>query len=302
MESKFPPELNAFFRNMETNSNPWGIGFSKRADWREGLPVKLVRDHPGAEYLFWVGCAGSFDDEGKKITHAFVHLLTAAGVDFAVLGTEEKCCGDSARRLGHEYLFQTIAAENLALFAQYKVRKIVTICPHGYNTFKREYPALLELMPSLSQEAKSNLKKIEVFHHTEFLHNLIREGRLPTLSGLNGRLTYHDPCYLGRHNGILDSPRDILSRIGPTKFLELKNSRSHSFCCGAGGGLMWTEEKLGKRINHLRAEEVIEAGADIVATACPFCLTMLRDALKDKDKAGIKVEDIAQLLADRLKT
>ena len=302
MESKFPAELNTFFRNMETNSNPWGIGFSKRADWREGLPVKLIRDHPGAEYLFWVGCAGSFDDEGKKITRAFVELLTAAGVDFAILGTEEKCCGDSARRLGHEYLFQTLAAENLALFAQYKVRKIVTICPHGYNTFKREYPALLDLVPSLSQEDRSNLKKIEVFHHTEFLQSLIREGRLPAFFGEAGSLTYHDPCYLGRHNGILDAPRDILSRIGPAKFLELKNSRDHSFCCGAGGGLMWTEEKLGKRINHLRADEVIESGAETVATACPFCLTMLRDALKDKDKAGIKVQDIAQLLAERLKT
>jgi Fe-S oxidoreductase len=302
MESKFPAELNSFFRNMETNSNPWGIGFSKRADWKEGLPIKLLREHPGAEYLFWVGCAGSFDEDGKNITRAFVELLLAAGVDFAVLGTEEKCCGDSARRLGQEYLFQTLAAENLALFAQYRVRKILAICPHGYNTFKNEYPMLLDLVPSLSREDKTHLEKIEVLHHSEFLQGLIREGRLPSLSGGDGRLTYHDPCYLGRHNGILDAPRDILSKVGPAQFLELKNNRDHSFCCGAGGGLMWTEEKLGKRINHLRAEEIIMAGAETVATACPFCLTMLRDALKDKDKAGIRVKDIAQLLAERLKT
>ena len=301
MESKFPAELSAFFRNMETNSNPWGIGFSKRADWREGLPVRLVRDHPGAEYLFWVGCAGSFDEEGKKTTRAIVELLTAAAVDFAILGTEEKCCGDSARRLGHEYLFQTIAAENLALFAQYKVRKILTTCPHGYNTFKNEYPTLLGLVPSLSPEDKAYLEKIEVVHHTELLQGLIRTGRLPALAAVDGRLTYHDPCYLGRHNGILEAPRDILSRTGAAEFLELKNSREHSFCCGAGGGLMWTEEKLGKRINHLRTEEILESGAETVATACPFCSTMLRDALKDKDRPGIKVKDIAVLLAERLR-
>ncbi len=300
MESKFPPELNAFFRNMETNSNPWGIGFSKRADWTEDLPVKLIRDHPEAQYLLWVGCAGSFDEEGKKISRALAALLTAAGLDFAVLGAEEKCCGDSARRLGHEYLFQTLAGENLAVFARYNVRKILTFCPHGYNTFKNEYPALLELLPSLSSEDKARLQKIEVFHHTEILQSLIRLGRLPGLGGSEGRLAYHDPCYLGRHNGILEAPRDILSGLGSSRFIELKNSRNHSFCCGAGGGLMWTEEKLGKRINHLRVQDVMDAGTETVATACPFCLTMLRDGLKDKDKAEIKVQDIAQLLAERL--
>ncbi len=302
MESKFPAELNTFFRNMESNSNPWGIGFSKRADWREGLGVKLIQDNPGAEYLFWVGCAGSFDDEGKKITRAFVELLNRAGVDFAVLGTEEKCCGDSARRLGNEYLFQTLAALNLQMFAQYKVHKILTTCPHGYNTFKNEYPALIDLQASLSPEDKAHLEKIQVFHHAEFLHRLIQEGRLPALSEGQGRLTYHDPCYLGRHNGILEAPRSVLSGFGPGKFVELKNNRQHSFCCGAGGGLMWTEEKLGNRINHLRAEEIIEAGAETVATSCPFCLTMLRDALKDKDRGGIRVRDIAQLMAERLKS
>lgn len=300
MESKFPAELGAFFRNMESNSNPWGIGFSKRADWASGLPVKRIQDNPDAEYLFWVGCAGSFDEEGRKTAAAFVELLTRAGVDFAILGTEEKCCGDSARRLGNEYLFQTLAAGNLERFAHYKIKKILTTCPHGYNTFKNEYPSLVEGQSSLSQEAKASLKRIQVFHHTEFLWNLIQEGRLPTQAADRGRLTYHDPCYLGRHNGLVEAPRSVLAACAEGKVVELERNREHSFCCGAGGGLMWTEEKLGKRINHLRAQEVISAKAEIVATSCPFCLTMLRDALKDKDQADIKVKDIAQLLAECL--
>jgi Fe-S oxidoreductase/nitrate reductase gamma subunit len=297
MESKFPAELNAFFRNMETNSNPWGIGFAKRGEWTEGLSVKNIKDRPNAEYLFWVGCAGSFDEEGKKIARAFARLLEKAGVDFAILGAEEKCCGDSARRLGNEYLFQTLAAENLRLFARYKIRNILTICPHGYNAFKHEYPKLLTLMPTLSAEDKEHLKRMSVFHHAEFLDKLLQEGRLKTKPAASGRMTYHDSCYLGRHNGIIEAPRKILAALNSQQILELKNSREHSFCCGAGGGLMWTEESLGKRINHIRAEEVIQSGAGAVATSCPFCQTMLRDAFKDKGK-DIPVKDIAQLLAE----
>jgi len=300
MESKFPAELNAFFRNLETNANPWGIGFSKRADWTDGLGLKLIQDHPGAEYLFWVGCAGAYEEEGKKTARAFASLLNKAGVDFAVLGVEEKCCGDSARRLGNEYLFQTLAAETIELFARHKIKKILTICPHGFNTFKNEYPKLLDHLAAVGPEAKAHYKTIDVFHHATILAGLVREGRLKVRANREGSLAYHDPCYLGRHNGILDEPRNLLSEIGGRPVVELENSREHSFCCGAGGGLMWTEESLGKRINHLRADEVIRAGAGGLATACPFCQTMLRDALKDKEKGDIQVKDLAVLLAESI--
>ncbi len=301
MESAFPPELNAFFRNLETNSNPWGIGFAKRADWTAGLGVKTLAEHPDAETLFWVGCAGSFDEDGKSIARDMALLLQEAGVDFAILGTEEKCCGDSARRLGHEYLFQTLAAENLALFAGYRFRRIVAICPHGYNTLKNEYPALLDRVPGLSDADKSRLRSLTVVHHAELLASLVAEGRLRVEAAGPQRITYHDPCYLGRHNGLMDQPRELIGRCAGGKPVELVNNREHSFCCGAGGGLMWTEESLGKRVNHLRTDEVLESGAAEVITACPFCQTMLRDGLKDKDRSDVKVRDIAQILAARLR-
>jgi len=300
MQSKFPQELNAFFRNLETNANPWGIGFAKRADWAASLEVPVLADRQAAEYLLWVGCAGSYDEEGTKIAAAMVSLLKKSGVDFAILGTEEKCCGDSARRLGQEYLFQTLAGENLSLFLKYNIKKIITFCPHGYNTFKNEYPRVLGLLSSLSETDRSTLAKIEVVPHIVLLDQLIKQGRLPVKPKLAASLTYHDSCYLGRHNRILDEPRDILSRLSAEKFIELSRNREHSFCCGAGGGLMWTEESLGQRINHLRTDEVIDSGAKIAATSCPFCLNMLKDGLKDREKPEIAVKDIAQLLAESL--
>jgi Fe-S oxidoreductase/nitrate reductase gamma subunit len=300
MESKFPSQLNAFFKNMETNSNPWGIGFAARGDWREGLDIKLIKDHPQAEYLFWVGCLGSFDDEGKKVARAMAAILNRAEVDFAILGTEEKCCGDSARRLGNEYLFQTLAGENISLFRSYGVKKIITICPHGYNTFKNEYPRLLDLNPAASAEEKDFFKKLEIIPHVQLLDRLLRDGRLSLKKRLPGSITYHDSCYLGRHNGIIEQPREILSKLAENKITEMSNSREHSFCCGAGGGLMWTEESLGKRINHLRTDEVIQSQVSTAATSCPFCQTMLRDGLKDKERTDIRVKDIAELLVEAL--
>ncbi len=297
MESAFPAELGAFFRNLETNGNPWGIGFARRADWTEGLGLKTLAEHPDAEYLFWVGCAGSFDENGKSIARDMAVVLRKAEVDFAILGAEEKCCGDSARRLGHEYLFQTLAAENLALWARYRFRKILTICPHGYNTLKNEYPALLDRVPGLSAGDKARLRSVPVIHHAELLASLAAEGRLRIKAGIPQRTAYHDPCYLGRHNGILEQPRELIGRLAGGKPVELANNREHSFCCGAGGGLMWTEESLGKRINHLRADEVLKTGAAQVATACPFCQTMLRDGLNDKNRSDVKVRDIVQILA-----
>jgi Fe-S oxidoreductase len=300
MQSRFPQELNPFFRNMETNSNPWGIGFSERAAWAEGLDVPLLADHPQAEYLYWVGCAGSFDEEGKKTARAFVSILKAAGVDFAILGTEEKCCGDQARRLGNEYLFQSLALENMTVFTRYKVRKIITGCPHGYNTLKNEYPGLADAQTQLSPEDKALIKSIEVHHAVEILDDLLNRGILNSTCSFAGPLTYHDPCYLARHNRLVDAPRRVLGQVCASGFRELGRYGEHGFCCGAGGGLMWTEERLGKRINHLRAEEVIASGAALVAVSCPFCQTMLRDALKDKDRPDIQVKDIIQLTADAL--
>jgi Fe-S oxidoreductase/nitrate reductase gamma subunit len=300
MQSRFPQELSAFFRNLETNSNPWGIGFAKRADWVAGLDVPLLAERGSAEYLLWVGCAGSFDENGGQIAKAMVKVLKKAGVDFAILGTEEKCCGDSARRLGQEYLFQTLAAENAGLFLQYNVKKILTFCPHGFNTFKNEYPKLLGLLPGIPEKDQARLAEIEVIPHVAFLRELIKTGRLPLRTNGLSRLTYHDSCYLGRHNGFINEPREIIAALGAKTFAELKNNCEHSFCCGAGGGMMWTEEKLGQRINHLRTEEVIASGAEVAATSCPFCLNMLKDGLKDKQKADVKVQDLAQLVADSL--
>jgi Fe-S oxidoreductase len=300
MESKFPAELNATFRNMETNSNPWGVGFAKRAEWAEGLGVPLVKDAPGAEWLFYVGCAGSFDEEGRKTSEALAGLLKKAGLSFGILGPEEKCCGDSARRLGHEYLFQQLAAENLAAFLRYGVKRVVTACPHGFNVLKHEYPRLLDALPGFSEADKAALLAIEVVHHAELLARLLAEGRLAVSAPCPEGLTFHDPCYLARHNGMTEEPRAVLARIAAAEIKELGRSKEHGFCCGAGGGLMWTEESLGTRINQARTDEVLASGAGAVATACPFCKSMLGDGLKDKGRSDVAVKDIAQLLAERL--
>jgi Fe-S oxidoreductase/nitrate reductase gamma subunit len=301
MESRFPQELNAFFRNMETNANPWGMGFAKRADWAAGLDVPILAEKRRADILLWVGCAGSYDEQGVPIARAMVTLLKRAGVDFAILGTEEKCCGDSARRLGQEYLYQTLAEQNLGLFLNYEVKKILTFCPHGFNTFQNEYPQLLPLLSAFSPADRERLSRIEVSPHVRWIDDNLRRGalRLKPGAGPVGSLAFHDPCYLGRHNGIIREPREILTRLGAAP-RELGNNREHSFCCGAGGGMMWTEENLGRRINHLRTDEVIKSGAAQAATACPFCLTMLKDGLKDKERSDIPVRDIAQLVAESL--
>jgi len=296
-ESAFPAELNGFFRGLEGNANPWNIGFAKRGEWAEAMDVPVLAERPGAEWLFWVGCAGSFDEKGRAISAALVRLFRRAGLDFAVLGPEEKCCGDSARRLGQEYLFQTLALDNLAVLAARGVKRVVTACPHGYNTLKNEYPALIDRLPGLTEPPRAGLRSLDVVHHTQLLGRLVDEGCLkprPVAAGA-GTWVYHDPCYLGRHNGVLEPPRGVLRRLAGPAMAELPRSREHSFCCGAGGGLMWTEEKLGRRVNALRAEEIVRAGAATAVTACPFCQTMLGDAMPE---AGGRVEvlDIAQLL------
>lgn len=300
MESAFPPELNAFFRGLEANANPWNIGFAERAEWGEALGVRHIKDVPDAGCLLWVGCMGAFDDAGRGIAAALVKVLRAAGIAFGTLGTEEKCCGDSARRLGHEYLFQSLALENLALFRAYGVRKIVTFCPHGYNTLKHEYPKLAGRVPGLAGDDGARLAAIEVVSHVELIGSLIASGRLPLKPGAAEACVFHDPCYLGRHNGIIREPRAVLRAATGRPPREPRRHGEDSFCCGAGGGLMWTEESLGTRINRLRADEVAGAGAPLAAVACPFCLTMLRDGLKDGGRGDIAVKDVAQIVAERL--
>jgi Fe-S oxidoreductase len=290
MEAKFPHELTQFFKNMDTNNNPWGFGSAGRGGWTEGKDLKIMAQDDSVEYLYWVGCAGAFDDRGKKVTDAFITVLQAAGVSFGVLGAEENCCGDQARRLGNEYLFQMMAMENIETLKRYKVKNLVVTCPHGYNTFKNEYPAL-------AQQAGMEDYQIEVIHYTEMIHDLIRKGRLKLTKPFKDSLTYHDPCYIGRHNGIYNEPRRILSEAGGT-IKEMGHNRDHSFCCGGGGGLMWSEENLGSRVNHMRTDQALETEAGVICTACPFCMTMLQDGVTDKGKNEERqVLDLAEIVA-----
>ena len=304
-EGKFPAELRNFFHHLENQANPWGLAAASRLDWAKGLNIKTAADNQSASYLLWTGCFGAYDEQGRKIARAMVTILQAAAVDFAVLGNEEKCCGDSARRLGNEYLFQALAQENLKTLAKYRIKNIITFCPHGYNTLKNEYPALVDILGTFNEEEKEFLKSIRIISHAELLARLLAQGKLPLKkAGSRTRpgqaYTYHDACYYGRHNGLFDQPRQVLKDVLGHELQELQNFREHSFCCGAGGGLMWLEEKPGQHINHLRAQEIIQSGSDLAATACPFCLTMLQDGLRDKGADQIKVMDIAQIVASNL--
>jgi len=282
MESNFPPEMQETFTNLENQSNPWGFGSDTRADWARGLDVPLMTDNPEADILYYVGCAGSFDDRGKKIAQAMARVLQKAGVNFAILGEEERCNGDVARRAGNEYLAQMMIKENLETLNQYKPKKIVAACPHCFNTIKNEYPQFGA--------------RYDVVHHTEFLLDLFRQGKLKTNRTLDDNLTFHDSCYLGRWNGIVDAPRQLLQMVnGGRPLIEMERNRTEGFCCGAGGARMFMEETIGKRINHERAEEVISTGASAVAAACPFCITMLGDGLNDNNGEA-KVKDIAEII------
>ncbi len=286
MEQPFPSEAKLAFRNMENNGNPWGIGWSTRGDYLKELGVPTFQENPEADILYWPGCSGAFDSRNQKVSKAFVRLMQAAQVKFAILGPEEKCCGDSARRLGNEYLYYSLAMENIEVMKGYGVKKIVTQCPHCFNVLKNEYPQLGA--------------DFEVIHHTEFLLNLIKTGRL-TFDRTEGKsVTYHDSCYLGRYNQIYDQPREILRAVG-LQLREMPRCLEKSFCCGAGGGRMWLEERSGKQINEMRVREVMDVHADFVGTACPFCLTMIGDGMA-KLNAGedIQTLDIAEILEQHL--
>jgi Fe-S oxidoreductase/nitrate reductase gamma subunit len=281
MQSKFPPELNLFFKNLENNYNPWTIGFATRTDWAKDLKVKLFSQDKDIEYLYFVGCAGSFDERVKKVSKALVNIFNQANLNFGILGEEEFCCGDSARRIGNEYLAQILIQQNIEIFKKYNIKKVIVSCPHGYNTFKNEYPLFGY--------------KLEVIHHSELISDLIKKGKLHLNKKLNQIVTYHDSCYLGRYNQIYESPRKILKSLG-LNLKEMELSKSKGFCCGAGGGRMWMEEKLGKRINQMRIEQAQKTEAEVIATACPFCLTMLEDGIKEKEIKDLQALDLSELV------
>ncbi|WPS87667.1 (Fe-S)-binding protein [Brevibacillus halotolerans] len=290
-EGSMPQEAQRALNNIERQGNPWGINRKDRMKWMEGLDeaytVPTVKTAEEFEYLFWVGAMGSFDNRSMKITHAFIKLMHEAGIKFAILGNEEKNSGDTARRIGNEFLFQQLAQENIALFEGYDVKKIVTCDPHAFNTFKNEYP-------EFGLQA-------EVYHHSELLVQWIEEGRLTPKKEVKERITYHDSCYLGRYNNIYDMPRQILQQIPGVEIVEMKRSQCDSMCCGAGGGLMWMEEHEGTRVNVARTEQALEVHPTEIASACPYCLTMMDDGLKMKEaEEQVKARDIAEILADAL--
>ncbi len=282
MESAFPPEAQVTFRNMENNGNPWGLGWQTRAKWTEGLDVPT--DNPDAEYLYWPGCSGAFDARNRKVSAALVRLLKEAGVSFAILGNDEKCCGDSARLMGNEFVYFMLASENIATLDACGVKKIIVQCPHCYQALARDYPQLGG--------------NYEVIHHSALLAQLLAEGRLPRADARGAvpeRVCVHDSCYLGRYQDVYDEPRAVVRAAGDS-VVEMERCGSHSFCCGAGGGRMWLEEDAGTRVNVARAAQALALAPDAVATSCPFCLTMLADGMVSA-KADVPVRDIAEILA-----
>jgi len=285
--ARFPAELTRVFQGMERQSNPWGIGADKRAEWAEGLDIPTLAENPEAEYLFFVGCAGSFDDRAKKITRAVAKLLKAANISFAILGRDEPCNGDTARRLGNEYLYQSMAQMAVETFEGFHVKKVITNCPHCFNTIKNEFPQFGG--------------DYDVAHATEVVSDLITSGRLKMNGAAVGSVVYHDSCYLGRYNGVYDAPRRILEALSGVDLREAERSKSFGMCCGAGGGRMWIEEKPEQRVNVLRVEQLLETQATTIASACPYCMTMLTDGVKAKEKEEqVRNRDVLELAADAL--
>ena len=299
-ESRFPAELTSSFNNMERYGSIWGQPNTQRLDWAKGLPFTVptaaaVVEEGGAdavselECLYWVGCAASFDDRNKRVARAVVTCLEAAGVRYAVLGQEESCTGDPARRMGNEYVWQMLAMGNVETLNRYQPRTIITACPHCFNTIGNEYGQLGG--------------QYQVVHHAQFLAALVEEGRLrPDFTDEQRSLTLHDPCYLTRYNDVVGETRDVLKAVPGVELREMERTGKSTFCCGAGGGRMWMEEQRGTRINAERTRQALETGASTVATACPFCLVMMRDGLADsaRNKGGVAAQDIAEIMAAAL--
>jgi Fe-S oxidoreductase len=292
IESAFPAEASSMLRNLENKGDPWGMGESRRADWITELDfdVPVVDGKVGdeVEYLFWVGCAGALEDRAKKTTKAIAELLHTAGVNFAVLGPAETCTGDPARRMGNEFLFSMLAQQNVETLNEVGARKIVASCPHCFNTIANEYPQLGG--------------SYEVMHHTQLLARLVTDGRLTPVTPVEEKITYHDPCFLGRHNKVFTAPREIMEQVPGVRAQEMHRCKERGFCCGAGGARMWMEERIGKRINTERIEEALGTDPDTISTGCPYCMVMLGDAISAKKSSGeakesLEVVDVAQLLA-----
>jgi Fe-S oxidoreductase/nitrate reductase gamma subunit len=294
MESNFPTELGTAYRSMENSGNPWGMGQGERADWAsklDGIQIVDGSDPLKAEYLYWVGCAGSFDDKNKKVTQAMAKLMQRAGVDFAILGPSEMCTGDPARRSGNEYVFQMLAMQNIETMNGMGVRKIITQCPHCFNTLKNEYPQLGGTY--------------EVIHHSQLLERLVADGQLD-LSGarLDERVVYHDSCYLGRHNDVYLAPRKVIGQLAGVEVVEAERNGTKGMCCGAGGARMWMEEHIGKQVNVERSQELLRTGADRITTACPFCYVMIDDGVKGEgvEDDQVKVTDIAMTILEAIES
>ncbi|MFB4423425.1 (Fe-S)-binding protein [Streptomyces sp. QL37] len=313
IESAFPSEAGTMLKNLEKKGNPWGLAKKQRVEWTKEVDFEVpivgkdVEDLSEIDYLYWVGCAGALEDRAKKTTKAFAELLHIAGVKFAIMGGDEKCTGDSARRLGNEPLFQQLGQENVAMLNMAfgeddeddstkkakSAKKIVATCPHCFNTIANEYPQLGG--------------EYEVIHHTQLLQHLVDEGKLIPVTPVEGLITYHDPCYLGRHNKIYTPPREIIAKVPGLRNEEMHRHKERGFCCGAGGARMWMEERIGKRINNERVDEALSLNPDIVSTACPFCLVMLTDSVNGKKNDGkakesVQVVDVSQLLLESVKT
>ena len=289
-QGKLPEETQAMLRYIETNFNPWGVGWDQRGNWAAEVGVRTLSEVVAAgesvDVLYWVGCAASFDDRNKKVAQSFSRLLQKAGVKFAILGPEEKCTGDPARRLGDEFRAQMMIKANVETLNRYAVKTIVTACPHCFNMLKNEYPDFGG--------------RYEVVHHSVFLDRLLREGKLKPTKEVQEFLTFHDACYLGRYNKVYEEPRDVLLRLPGVKSVEMRMCRDKGFCCGAGGARMWMEEKVGEKVNHRRLDQVAETGAKTVASACPYCLIMFDDAAKTKNREDLARADIAELLEKAL--
>jgi Fe-S oxidoreductase/nitrate reductase gamma subunit len=307
VETKYSSDIRLTLKNLEKSNNPWGMARGLRTDWAKDLGVNPVRNSSGAlnpaaeqrgiisngvkifsevtdpEILFWVGCCGSFDARNQKVATSMVKILQASGIRFGILGNEEGCCGDPARRIGNEYLYQTTAEANIGIMKGYGVKKILTLCPHCFHILKNEYPQLGG--------------DFQVIHHTEFLMELIASGRLKLTKPINKAITYHDSCYLGRANQIFEPPRKIIQSIPGLRLIEMKRNYNQSFCCGAGGGRMWMEEHIGTRINQMRTDQAIATEAELIGTACPYCLTMLFDGIKEKGKSEtMAAYDLSELV------
>ncbi len=284
VQGSFPAEVQNVFVNLERNYNPWGIGFSERGAWAKDVGVKTLAEEPEVEYLYFGGCAANFDERNKKVAINLSKLLQKAGIKFGILGAEEKCTGDAARRIGNEYLAQMLMKDNIATFDKYKVKKVITSCPHCFNSIKNEFPQFGG--------------HYEVVHHTDLLNDLIKQGLLTPEKAVEQEIVYHDSCYLGRYNQVYEAPREILKSIPGVTLKEAELNREKGRCCGAGGGRMWMEEKIGKRVNEMRLADLEQTGASIAATACPFCKIMVGDAI-NQTKAGdhINTFDVVEILA-----